>query len=340
VKEILEGLYGEMSANLEAEPLEARAKGAQLAFKSLSVERSLGLAQLAHRGQGDEPTALWLQERMQNTGDPLNLAHTQEVGILAAAILSKAWAGKPSEVASVGALAIGAGEFLGWKARVPQLHGSAKTYLAQAALSVRDPEDPELEGTGLADSAEVSFPDDSAHSPERSRELHEELKDLRSELDEAIVLLEEANRAVAEQTSILWWLFGEHLLDGRAWVDVKEAGRPLEFARDLFAITRFIPGPFGAPRFLRRALAQTEMDADRDLTVGGAVREVQESSKVRSATPAPASSPLLMPILCCLHQVEYPAQARPGALHRSAMEIAEQLYRELLIQRALSSDNE
>jgi GTPase-associated system helical domain len=339
MKEILERLYAEISADPATESLDTRVKGANLSLRSLSPERAVGLAVLAHRSQQHDEALDWLAERMESGGKALNRSHAQEAGILAAAILLKAWRGEPSEAASAGALAVRAGAFLGWKPRLTQLASAARSYLDRAALEVRDPGPVELGKGALQDSAEDTFPDGNPHSPERAREMHEELTGLRLELDSALRNLETASRASREQSSVLWWLFGERLIDGRGWSETSEASRPLELARDLSALTEFVPGPLGSSGFLGLAISRSGMKPGRELTVGGAIRGLTDGSALASNAPLPAAgTTLVSPLLCCLHHIEYPAQARPGALRRSAQQIAEQLYGELLLQDTVSDE--
>jgi hypothetical protein len=340
MKEILERLYAEISADPAAESLDARVKGANLALRGLSPKRAIGLAVLAHRSQSLNEALDWLAERMESGGETLNRSHAQEAGILATAILLKAWGGEWNEAASAGALAVRATTFLGWKPRLTQLAPAARGYLDRVALEVRNPGSVELSEGGLQDSAEETFPDGNPHSPERAREMHEELTNLRTELDSAVRNLEIANRASREQSSILWWLFGERLIDGRCWSDASEASRPLEFARDLSMLTEFVPGPLGSSQFLAQAIARSGMKPGRELTVSGAVRGLPEGSALRSGvSPLATGTALVSPLLCCLHHVEYPSQARPGALRRSAQQIAEQFYAELLLQDVLRDES-
>ncbi len=339
MKEILEQLYTEISANPAAESLDTRVKGANLSLRSLSPERAVGLVVLAHRSKQHDEALDWLAERMESGGEALNRSHAQEAGILATAILLKAWAAEPSEAASAGALAVSVATFLDWKPRIAQLAPAARKYLDRAALTIRDPGPVELGEGGLRDSAEETFPDGNAHSPERAREMHEELAGLRAELASAIDHLETSSRASREQSSVLWWLFGERFIDGRGWSEVSEAGRPLELARDLSTLTEFVPGPRSSPHFLKLAISRSGMKPDRELTVSGAARGLGEGSTLPSSAPLPAAgTALVSPLLCCVHRVEYPSQSRPGALRRGAQQIAEQFYAELLLQSMISND--
>jgi hypothetical protein len=131
------------------------------------------------------------------------------------------------------------------------------------------------------------------------------------------------------------------LIDGRGWSDASEASRPLELASDLSKLTEFVPGPLGASRFLELAISRSGMKPDRELTVSGAVRGLTDKSALCSRAPFPAAAmALVSPLLCCLHHVEYPSQARPGALRRGAQQIAEQFYVELLLQDTISVEDD
>lgn len=340
MREVLEPLYSEISLGVDEGSLEARVKGAKSATGRLTPTRAVGLAVLAHRGQGHPPTLDWLVERMEHGGLALNRGHGQEIGILATAILLQSWQGEPTYAGSVGALAVRSGAFLAWKPRVARFPAVANSYLERAAASVRRIHAVELEDGGLATSAEDAFPDGGAHPPEQARELHEELGSLRTDLDSAIKELSLVQLAIAEQSSILWWLFGRRLADGRGWAEVKEASRPLELARDLYELSQFMPGPRGARHFLADAMARAEVDPQRLLTISGAARELPQESRLQKVPVPTAPSVLVQPVLSCLTHAEYPANARPGSLRRNALDIAIQLYGELMIERGLQSENE
>jgi GTPase-associated system helical domain len=341
VREILEQLYAELSIAVNPDLLDVRTKGANAALRGLTPDRALGLVLLAH-GSGSHPVIRdWLLERMESAGETLNRAYAQEIGVLAGSILLKAWTQDPNEAASVGALAVGSAQFMALKPRVPKLSREAKRYREQAALNVRRPGSTTLNGKGLMGEPEEAFPVDGTYPPEKAADLHRELKALRGGLATALDSLKTAIDANAEQTQILWWLFGERLLDGRVWSEVKEAASPLEFARDLAVMTRFVPGPSGANAFLVKAMRGAELDPERDLTVGGAFRVLSPDSRVRTRLPRRSGDAArLLPILCCGTQTEYPGGGQPGRLHRTALQMAEQFYRELLISEHLDESDE
>lgn len=338
MKDVLEQLYAEISLDVGGDSFEARAKGARAALGGLNPRRALALAVLAHRAKADDSDIDWLVERMERNGEPLNRSHTQEIGILSSAILLKAWQGEPAPSATTGALAVKNGVFLDWKPRVAKLPAAADAYLARASLAVRRIGGVELDEHGLTTTADDAFPDDGPYTPEKVRELHQELGSLRENLGAVLGGLSEAQRALSEQSSILWWLFGGRLIDGRRWVEAKEASRPLELARDLHELSRFMPGPRGVRNFLADAMARSEMDPQRELTISGAMGQVTPDSKLRELSVASDSSLLVLPVLCSVIRAQYPARARPGSLRRSALDIGEQLYRELTISRSLSAD--
>jgi len=340
MRDVLQPLYAEISLSVDDELLNARIKGAKSAVNGLTPTRAVGLATLAHRGQSHAATLDWLAERMERSGETLNRSHAQEIGILACAILLQSWLGEPTPGGTVGALAVQSGAFLAWKPRASGLPAAADSYLSRASVVMRRIGTVEPPEGGLTSSAEEAFPDGGAHPPEQARELHEELGALRKDFAAAVEGLSLAQLAIAEQSSILWWLFGGRLADGRRWAEAKEASRPLELARDLYELTRFVPGPRGARHFLADAMFRSEMDPQRALTIGGAMREVAEDSKLSDLVAPADSSVIVQPVLSCLSHSAYPAGARPGSLRRSALDIAVQLYRELMIGKEHRSANE
>jgi hypothetical protein len=67
--------------------------------------------------------------------------------------------------------------------------------------------------------------------------------------------LQKALNQQRERSDILWWLFSEHSLDGsKAFTDLTIPESCFWGARDLAALTQFLPGPFAAPAFLHKML--------------------------------------------------------------------------------------
>lgn len=338
MREILESLYTELSISVKPDLIDARTKGARAALKGLNPERAAGLALLAHTAGNHEATREWLLERMEAAGESLNRSHAQEIGALASAILVTAWTQEPKEAASVGALAVASAKFIALKPRLPYLPREAQHYCDRAALHVRRPGKMDLRASELSGEPEEVFPTDGGYQPERAAALHRELQALRSELDDVLESLATAAGANTEQTRVLWWLFGERLLDGRSWRELAEAASPFELARDLATMTEFTPGPAGAPAFLVRAMRSGGFDPDRVITVGGGLRVLAPESRVRTKLPTPAAEfDRLQPILCCAANVACSDGGQPGRLRRPAREIADELYREILLSKHLKA---
>ena len=335
MKETVENLYRQLSVDVEAEPLAARVKGAQAALKGLTPRHAVGLAILTARGKDDEAAASWLRERMEAAGESIGAANKQELGILAAAVLLQAWS-TTTAAATAGALALQSAAFLAWRSRIAGLEDAASRYLHSAALLVRQAVVPTIGQGSLTQKPEERYPDGEGADAPRVRELYAEVQTLRSEAQAAVRALSTTTGAFKEQSAILWWLFGERFSDGVSWSQSKEAARPLRVASDLAGMTGFIPGPVGSGGFLRRALRDSPMDPDRKLTISGAVRELEPSVRSTLDVTSPNDDvAALLPILAAIHGVRPADGARPGGLQRSALQLSEQLYRELLLQMLL-----
>jgi len=67
--------------------------------------------------------------------------------------------------------------------------------------------------------------------------------------------LDKALSRQREESDILWWLFSEHTRDGtKPFADLTIPEACFWGARDLAALTLFLPGPFAAPAFLHKML--------------------------------------------------------------------------------------
>lgn len=252
------------------------------------------------------------------------------MGILSAAILLESWS-SVTPAATAGALALQSARFLDWKSRIAGLDGAADRYLSSAAVLTRKTT-PQVGSGTLEQEAEERFPDGEGVDAERVREIYAEVKSLRTEVRAAIAALATADGALKEQSSVLWWLFSGRFNDGTPWAEGKEAGRPLHVAKDLFEMTAYVPGPAGSSNFMRRVLRDSEMDPDRKLTLAGASREIDQKLRDGLLASPMGEAVILQPILAGVHGLRSPDGVRPGGLHRTALQLSEQLYRELLLQ--------
>jgi hypothetical protein len=161
----------------------------------------------------------------------------------------------------------------------------------------------------------------------------------------------QTSKRLAEQADILWWLFGEHTLDGKK--TFSDLGIPEACywgAKDLAKLTRFMPGPFAAPAFLHRMLRLVKDRLPTQVRISDAVDECGKEWKERwlpelaGEQQLPDACPMLFAIAKSVevgggsgwtaafdHGSGLAASAKLAPAH-----LALQVYNEMLLLRALS----
>ncbi len=162
----------------------------------------------------------------------------------------------------------------------------------------------------------------------------------------------QAVQRLSEQSDILWWLFGEHTLDGtKAFRDLSVPEACYWGARDLAALTQFMPGPFAAPAFLNRMLRLVRAEVPSYVRISDGVNEcIKEWKEGWVSDLAPVQQ---LPDLCpMLFGIAKSVEVGGGAGWTAAFDyatglvasgnlaptlLALQIYSELLLVRALST---
>jgi len=166
------------------------------------------------------------------------------------------------------------------------------------------------------------------------------------------IALNQAVQRLSEQTDILWWLFGEHTLDGtKAFSDLTVPEACHWGARDLAALTQFMPGPFAAPAFLNRMLRLVKDKVPTHVRISDSVNDCKKEWK--EGWVSELASVQQLPDLCpMLFGIAKSVEVGGGAGWTAAFEhatglaangkldptlLALQIYSELLLVRALGS---
>jgi hypothetical protein len=161
--------------------------------------------------------------------------------------------------------------------------------------------------------------------------------------------LETTRKRQREESDILWWLFSDHTLDGsKAFSDLSVPKACVWGARDLAALTLFMPGPFANPAFLHRMLRLVKARVPSGVSISESVDacDLEWKQKLLSALPVQQLADLC-PVLFAIaksvevgggtawtaafeHSTGLAAQGKLAPVH-----LAVQVYNETLLLRAL-----
>lgn len=163
--------------------------------------------------------------------------------------------------------------------------------------------------------------------------------------------LKEVLKQQREQSDILWWLFSEYTLDGsKAFSDLSIPESCFWGARDLAALTYFLPGPFAAPAFLHKMLrlVKEKIPANVKLSESIDACDIEWKRKWLPELPVqelPDLCPMLFGIAKCVevggttawtaafeNATGLPAQGELAPVY-----LALQIYNELLLLQALKA---
>jgi GTPase-associated system-like protein len=150
-----------------------------------------------------------------------------------------------------------------------------------------------------------------------------------------------------EESNILYWLLGQRTRDGRRYADVEIKKAAIVVATDLAGMTGFLPGPVGAPAFMKQLLEQSPGDVEGMVTISKCVDTLTPPERKMMASNHGAKDAALMPILFAISKAEESGgtgwtsafSTQTGLDPTSEVKpikIAEQVYSELLLLRAIS----
>lgn len=352
--------YNSISLRPSAETLEARWKAVESVVSGQKVTKIPDLVRVFFR----LPSGNAIAEELRNAARKEDATYLSddnrpELSVLAGGVIAQL-VSESSSQADAAALAVSCIDAKGLRqsARLQGVVDECMPYLAAESVRVRMVDkDPvkdlnvthltkritERGGVGVGDANSVWNGVDVV--------LKDFLKQHTAHTSSINTAVNETVRRLTEQTEILWWLFGEHSLDGtKAFSELSIPEACYWGARDLAAITQFIPGPFAVPAFLTRMLRLVSDQMPASVTISKAVVSCGREWKERWI--AELTLQQQMPDLCpMLYAIAKSVEVGGGSGWKAAfkhatglpasgklppVQLAAQVYNELLLVRVLS----
>ncbi|MFZ0523924.1 MAG: GTPase-associated system all-helical protein GASH [Candidatus Acidiferrales bacterium] len=351
--------YNEISIRPTAETLEARWKAVEVVAAAMKVRKVPELVRVFFNLPGGIAVVEELRAAAKTDKTYLTEGDQKELSVLAGGVIAELLR-KPSGQADAAALAVTCVEAQGLR-KVTRLQGvvdECASYLANESVRMRTVDKSPVADVNvvaltkrIAERGGVAVSD--ANSVWSGVEVV--LKDLLTQhtahTNSINSALDETVRRLTEQNDILWWLFGEHTLDGsKSFQDLSVPEACYWGAKDLAALTRFMPGPFAAPAFLNRMLRRVKEKVPTHVRIEDAINYCRKDW--REAWLPELSVPQLMPDLCpMLFGIAKAAEVGGGTGWTAAFQhgaglaanakldptqLALQIYNELLLVRALN----
>jgi hypothetical protein len=304
--------YNTISLRPTAETLEARWKAVEAVAAGQKVKKIPDLARVFFKLPGGNMAADELRNAARKE-DTTYLAENDqnELSVLAGGVIAEL-VGKSSSQADVAALTVSCIEAQGLR-QAPRLEGvvdECMQYLANESVRVRAVGGDSVKDMNVASlTKRITERGGVAVSDVNSvwNGMDAVLKDFLSQHTAHTTSIESAvsqtSNRLAEQMDILWWLLGEHTLDGKkafSGLGIPEAC--YWGAKDLAKLTRFMPGPFAAPAFLHRMLRLVKDRLPAQVRISDAVDECEKEWKEQwlpelgGQQQIPDASPMLFAI--------------------------------------------
>lgn len=276
-----------------------------------------------------------------------------ELAVIAAATVCLAVA-KPSHIADAVALGVSCVEAAGMRKaeRIDAVVVQCRQYLLDEGVRVREEKKtiPKLATDAFLTGIKGLPPHYPAGLPTYGEALDGLLVSFAGALDKYAKdlgeFIEGIERLRTEESTILYWILGERTVDGVRYseLDIKKAC--MFVAVDLAHLTGDLPGPISAPVFMQKMLAHTFGESAK-ASITTCVDALDPTQRQSIATTFVPKDAVLMPILFAVAKsVESGGtgwtsafSTQTGLEPQRKMEpirIAEQLYSELLLLRAIS----
>jgi len=291
--------YSTAVPRFDAARLESRWQAVETTAASASGNDPLDLARLFY----SRPVSDAFRERIRQAIRDFDVAYVtikddSELAILSGASLV-ALLGRGGAEASKAALAVLTLDLRGQRSgqRLTDILDRCNEYLADEAVRLREvfSEAPQLESESLSEAIEsfktkASTGDANTAIPYLPPIFDQLLQSFRR-ITETATPAARLQTAYAEQSDILWWLFGERTSDlRRRFADMQTGEASLAAGFDLAELTKLIPGPQRAPAFLEKMLRSGARELAANTSVSKAVDGCTLKEKERWASQLRADS--------------------------------------------------
>lgn len=352
--------YNAISLRPTAETLEARWKAVEAVAAGQQLMEILDLARVFFKLPGENMVAEDLRNAASKEDKTYLTENDQnELSVLAGGVIAEIVL-EPSSQADAAALAVLNIESQGLR-QAPRLQGVVDVcmqYLADESVRIRAAGEGSVKDLNVANLTKriterggVAVSDVNSVWNGMDVVLQDFLTQHTAHTSSINSVVSQTSKRLSEQMDILWWLFGEHTLDGKK--AFSQLGVPEACywgARDLATLTQFLPGPFAAPAFLHRMLRLVKDQLPGQVRISDAVDECGKDWKERWLREL--SGQQQMPDACpMLFAIAKSVEVGGGSGWTAAFDhatglaasgklapvrLAQQIYTELLLLRALS----
>lgn len=322
--------YAEVQIEPNPDMLAGRWQSAASYGEGLTAGDVPGLVRIARALLTDDaPAVVALRDHMRDD-DPAFRArdNRQELAIIAAAALVTCYVEGSSNSSAAAALLISAGVYVNGPPVVTSLVSESHRYIADTALTVRRPIRPTP--ATLPKAVGEALAQLSSGSVTSVEELRPGFADLGSALEQFGTNLRNAtnrvsqyvkamNDVVSEQSDLLWWLFGDEILNSSTrYANLKRPAVPLVAGVDVGRLSRFAVPPRSASEFASHKLHALGVDSDATTTLEEAVdalpsdwleSTVEETSGIEEVQD-------LVPLHACLLWRARAAEGWPSAVRK------------------------
>jgi hypothetical protein len=352
--------YNEISLRPTAETLEARWKAVEAVAAGVKLKKIPALLRVFFSLPGGETAVEEIRAAAKEDKTYLAENDQKELTVLAGSVIAVA-VSRSSTQADATALGVSCIEAQGLRkpTRLQGVVDECMAYLAEESVRVRAVDNNPVKDMNvatltkrIAERGGVAVSDVNSVWNGVDIVLKDLLAQHTAHTNSINTEVNQAVRRLSEQTDILWWLFGEHTLDGTtAFHDLTVPEACYWGARDLAALTQFMPGPFAAPAFLNRMLRLVKDKVPPHVRISDGVNDCKKEwkegwvSELGSAQQLPDLCPMLFGIA---KSVEVGGGAGWTAAFEHATGLATngklgptllalQIYSELLLMRVLGA---
>jgi hypothetical protein len=352
--------YNEISLRPTAETLEARWKAIEAVSAGVKVKKIPEVLRVFFNLPGGAAAAEEIRAAAKEDKTYLAENDQKELTVLAGGVIAVV-VSKSSTQADATALGVSCIEAQGLR-KVTRLQGvvdECMAYLAEESVRVRAVDNNPVKDMNVAaltkritERGGVAVGDVNSVWSGMDVVLKDLLGQHTAHTNSISIAVNQAVQRLSEQTNILWWLFGEHTRDGtKTFQDLSVPEACYWGARDLAALTEFMPGPFAAPAFLNRMLRLLKDKVPTHVRISDGVNDCKKEWKEGWVSDlAPVQQ---LPDLCpMLFGIAKSVEVGGGEGWTAAFEhatglaangkvapalLAVQIYSELLLLRALGS---
>jgi GTPase-associated system helical domain len=301
----------------------------------------------------EPPTIERLRSAMRGVDTSFGPKDDAELAVIAAGILYEIFQ-QGGTLAAAAALAILCADFgmLADVDHITELVTMARTVLATEGIRVRE-ENIELPNLGetLRAALESEDEEDAAKEVDSEASLRRVVEALAGYGDKVKQSVASIEARRAEQSDILYWLLSERRnIGGVPLKSLKKEQASLFIAVELANLTRQIPGPASAPAILSTMLDHCKNHTASDVTLEACIQSIGAADGTAHLTKRTVVHPVISPISFAVVKAEETGwedgwqnavkiqTKKPANTKYPILKIAEQLYREALLSRALGEN--